>query len=92
MRTIRVLIQGLVQGVGFRSWIRRMAQQRGLYGWVRNRREGGVEAVFHGEEVALDSILHLCRQGPPMAFVEKVDVDDAAAAPTDPEFRKLPTV
>lgn len=90
MRAIRVLIQGLVQGVGFRSWIRRMAQQRGLYGWVRNRREGGVEAVFYGEEVALDSILVLCRKGPPMAFVEKVDITEAA--PTDPEFRKLPTI
>ena len=68
-----VLIQGTVQGVGFRYWTRRTATARGLQGWVRNRGRDGVEAVFAGPEQAVAEMIALCRRGPDAARVDKVD-------------------
>ena len=59
-----VLIRGRVQGVGYRAWTERTACERGLGGWVRNRRDGAVEAVFMGETAAVDAMLAACRAGP----------------------------
>ncbi len=69
----QVLIRGRVQGVGFRYWTRRTATARGLRGWVRNRRDGTVEAVFAGPEPAVAEMIALCRSGPASARVESVD-------------------
>lgn len=91
MKAVHVIVRGRVQGVGFREWVRRMAEQRALAGWVRNREEGFVEAVFSGEEAAVDAMLMLCRKGPPAAFVTKVEIT-ATDAPTEPGFERLPTV
>jgi acylphosphatase len=92
-----VLIRGAVQGVGFRYWTRRTATARGLQGWVRNRRDGSVEAVFAGDEQAAADMIALCRRGPASARVDAVDV--GAAEPDalnlrrrNERFSELPTV
>jgi acylphosphatase len=72
----RVLVHGSVQGVFFRDSVRRLAQQRGVSGWVRNNRDGTVEAVFEGEPDAVDALVDFCRRGPRGAAVEHVDVHD----------------
>ena len=78
MKHIRhVLISGRVQGVGFRMWTEEEALDRGLVGWVRNRRDGSVEALFAGPAEAVADMVEACRQGPPGARVEAVDAQAA---------------
>ena len=72
-----VIVRGRVQGVGYRAWTERAALSRGLTGWVRNRRDGSVEAVFIGDEDAIAAMVEACRGGPPGAFVDGVDQRDA---------------
>jgi acylphosphatase len=87
---IRVIIRGRVQGVGYRAWTAREAQARGLDGWVRNRRDGTVEALFAGEADALRHMLSACRAGP--SFAQVTGLDETPAE--DPEargFQTLPT-
>ncbi|HHH81954.1 MAG TPA: acylphosphatase [Chloroflexi bacterium] len=67
-------ISGRVQGVNFRYYTSQEAQARGLKGWVRNLWDGRVEAVFEGEEQAVDSMIEWCRKGPPAARVEDIQV------------------
>ncbi len=74
MVTARVFIYGDVIGVGFRAWIQRLAQDKRLTGWVRNREDKTVEAVFEGEEERVKKMIELCKKGPEVAWVEKVDV------------------
>jgi acylphosphatase len=69
----RVVVHGRVQGVFFRDTVRRMAHSRGVSGWVRNRADGAVEAVFEGDAEAVESMLRFCRQGPERAAVERVE-------------------
>ena len=70
MSTIRhVSVHGRVQGVGFRAFVEDEALKRGLQGWVRNRRDGSVEAVFAGEEAAVAGMIGACERGPPGARV-----------------------
>jgi acylphosphatase len=69
-----VVVRGDVQGVFFRESCRREALTAGVAGWIRNRADGSVEAVFEGSEQAVDSLCSWCRQGPPHARVEQVDV------------------
>jgi acylphosphatase len=78
MRQVHVTISGRVQGVGYRAFVEREARQRGLGGWVRNRRDGTVEAVFTGEAAAVDAMLAACRRGPRLAEVREVRVVDMA--------------
>ena len=80
-----------MQGVWFRGWIEREAAGLGLSGWVRNQRDGRVEAVFAGNGDAVERMLDLCWQGPPMANVERVVIDDVEV-PVEPGFRRLPNV
>src|SRR5262249_52467947 len=61
----RVVIRGRVQGVGYRAWTEYAALDLGLEGWVRNRRDGTVEALFAGSADAVEAMLDACRQGPP---------------------------
>jgi acylphosphatase len=68
-----------VQGVGFRYFVTRHAQARGLRGWVRNRPDGGVELVAEGERSNLDELLTAARQGPRHARVDSVDAEWSAA-------------
>lgn len=69
----RVVVHGRVQGVFFRDTVRRMAHSRGVAGWVRNRADGAVEAVFEGDADAVESMLRFCRHGPERAAVERVE-------------------
>jgi acylphosphatase len=65
-----------VQGVAFRYSVQRMAQQRGVAGWVANRGDGTVEAVFEGEPETVERLVDFCRVGPRGAEVEHVEVTD----------------
>lgn len=69
-----VIISGRVQGVCFRAETQKAAQNYGVTGWVRNRSDGTVEAVFEGEENKIVSLLEWCRKGPPRSCVEKTDI------------------
>ena len=89
-RSVRVLIEGRVQGVGFRYWTERVARELGLDGWVRNRRDGSVEAVFAGPADDVSEMLDRCRDGPASAVVTTVRiVEQDADAPAG--FEVLPT-
>ena len=72
----RVVAHGRVQGVAFRDSVRRTASSRGVAGWVTNRGDGAVEAVFEGDGEAVDSMIAFCREGPRAADVERLDVLD----------------
>jgi acylphosphatase len=76
MKSLHVRIEGRVQGVGFRAWIEYEAIARGLHGWVRNRRDGAVEAVFSGEDVAVEKMVEACRHGPRLAAVASVTAEE----------------
>jgi acylphosphatase len=88
--TIRVRIRGRVQGVWYRGWTVNQARRLGVSGWVRNRRDGSVEAVFSGPEQAVQTMIHLCREGPPAARVSEV-AEQIETAPVAPGFRQAPT-
>jgi acylphosphatase len=88
---VRVLISGRVQGVWFRGWTIETASARGVRGWVRNRRDGRVEALLIGSRAAVEAVIADCRHGPPAARVESVETADAADDGS-PGFRQMPTV
>jgi acylphosphatase len=69
---LHVTIQGQVQGVGYRAWVEYQALASHLEGWVRNRRDGSVEAVFAGAPKAVAEMVALCRHGPPSSRVKAV--------------------
>jgi len=92
-----VVVRGRVQGVGYRAWTEYAALERGLEGWVRNRRDGSVEAVFAGPSHAIDAMIAACRRGPPGSAVDAVDErdgsqSDLAARRRGERFSVLPTV
>jgi acylphosphatase len=96
-RFVHVTIRGRVQGVGFRAFVERQALERGLDGWVRNRRDGSVEAVLSGAATAVDAVLEACRAGPAGAAIEALDVREEDAAGLMPSSRPagfyvMPTV
>ncbi len=75
-RTTHVLIHGRVQGVSFRAWTQHQAELHGLKGWVRNRRDGTVEAVFSGPKNLVEVMLKACHEGPAGSRVERVEILD----------------
>ena len=80
MSVIRhVVVHGRVQGVGFRAFVEDAAERLALEGWVRNRRDGSVEAVFAGSDQAVAEAIAACRKGPRSAMVDAVDVADGGA-------------
>jgi len=94
---VRVMISGRVQGVGFRAWTEREAGARGLKGFVRNRLNGDVEAVFAGSRQAVEAMCEACWHGPRAAHVDRIEVT-ALAADALPEldlvagFRQIATL
>ena len=72
MTAERVVIHGKVQGVWYRAWTVEQATQRGLGGWVRNRYDGTVEALFAGDPAAVEAMIEACRTGPKHARVSKI--------------------
>jgi acylphosphatase len=76
MRSVRLRITGRVQGVGYRAWAMGTARRLGLRGWVRNRRDGSVEALVTGDDDAIAAMIEACREGPFSASVSKVAISD----------------
>ena len=68
-----VVVHGFVQGVFFRDSVRRRASTAGVSGWVRNNRDGTVEAVFEGNDLAVERLVEFCRDGPRGARVDRVE-------------------
>lgn len=93
MTTLKLRIRGTVQGVGYRYALRREAQRLGLVGWVRNRADGSVEALVHGEAADVDALVAWARSGPPAARVAEVEASAAGAedGSTAGRFEILPT-
>ena len=89
-RAVHVIITGRVQGVGFRAFVEREAAALRLEGWVRNRRDGTVEAVFAGDEGEIQHILMELNAGPPAAAVTDVRTGPYEG-PIPPGFSSLPT-
>lgn len=93
---VQVRIYGRVQGVWFRAWTAQAASALGLAGWVRNRADGSVEALFVGPPADIEAMVMKCREGPPAARVDEV-IRETPATPPGAEiraagFRQLPTV
>ena len=82
--TVHIRIQGRVQGVFYRQWTMSEARARGLSGWVRNRVDGSVEAVFKGETDVINDMVRACKRGSPRAFVTKVESQLAPDAEMEP--------
>ncbi len=91
-----LVIRGRVQGVGYRAFVEDAALDHGLGGWVRNRRNGEVEAVFAGPPAAVNAVTRACRHGPPGARVDGINERDATteelALGGGARFAVLPTV
>jgi acylphosphatase len=90
-RTVLVRIEGRVQGVGYRAWVEGEAFALALGGWVRNRRNGSVEAVFHGPAEHVAEVLERCKRGPSAAKVTSVEVQEEGGG-TIEGFTVRPTV
>jgi acylphosphatase len=92
--TLHLSVHGIVQGVGYRDAMRVMAVRLRLDGWVRNRRDGTVEAVVDGDPQSVEAMLKWCRRGPPTARVERIEARPASGDERGallPGFRRLPT-
>jgi acylphosphatase len=94
---VHVVIRGRVQGVGYRAWTEDEARERGIAGWVRNRRDGSVEALFAGMESEVHGMIEACWRGPPGARIDDIDqradtADDLALRRGGEEFSVLATV
>jgi len=90
MKSVRVRVEGRVQGVGYRAWTESEARRRGLGGWVRNRSDGAVEAQLSGDDAAVEAMIAAMRHGPPAARVTKLDL--GPAPDSGPGFDVLPTI
>ncbi|HXZ52212.1 MAG TPA: acylphosphatase [Burkholderiales bacterium] len=92
--TLHVSVGGLVQGVGYREGLRLEAERLGVTGWVRNRRDGTVEAMIRGRREALDALLGWARVGPPAARVARMTVQEVPAAlqRNYSAFERVPTI
>ena len=91
-----LIVRGRVQGVGFRVFVEDEAIRRGITGWVRNRRDGTVEALFRGKAEVVAGMVGACRMGPVGAQVDSVDEQDGDRMALDPRtqrdvFAVLPT-
>ena len=76
MKRIHIIVTGTVTGVGFRWWLKMEAEKRNIYGFVKNRTENEVEAVFLGEDKNVDELVKLARKGPSSARVENLNIQN----------------
>ena len=86
MIALHISIYGTVQAVGFRDWIKKSAEKKGVLGWVRNASDGSVEAFIQGEDEALNDLLALCWEGPDLSDVEDVLTKDSNVDETIDSF------
>ena len=71
-----LVISGKVQGVGFRYWLQRLAIEKNIYGWVKNKTSGNVETLIVGEEQEIWELIKLCKMGPSSAKIDYVQIND----------------
>ena len=76
-KAVHLIVRGRVQGVGFRAFVEHAALSRGIEGWVRNRRDGTVEAVFAGDTASVEAMIAACKTGPRGSRVENIEQRDA---------------
>ena len=88
---VRVVVKGRVQGVFYRNWTIENANELGLKGWVRNRRDGSVEALLSGSPNSVEEMQQRCRRGPPAAVVTGFEVFPSTDDPGS-GFQRKPTV
>ena len=86
MKKLNIVITGKVQGVGFRYWLYQIANEKNVYGWVKNINTNEVEAIFLGEEKKVDEIIKLCRKGPTSSNVVSVKIEDYQQEYTNKSF------
>jgi len=86
MRRVHVIVEGAVQGVGYRYTMRMVAREAGVTGWVRNRRDGSVEAEVEGSESRVDEVLAWMAEGPPGSSVTTARVSEATPTASESSF------
>jgi acylphosphatase len=79
MKRVRAHISGMVQGVGYRYFVQQKAQELGVVGWVKNKKDGSVETVLQGEDAAVDSLIDLCKEGPSLSNITNFELKDEDA-------------
>ena len=89
--SLRLRIEGMVQGVGYRAFAAAEARRLQVHGWVRNRSDGTVEALASGERTQVEAFVSACMQGPPGARVANIDLNNTEA-PAESGFRQRPTL
>ena len=90
-RSVQVRISGEVQGCAYRDWTEKNAHMLGIAGWVRNRKDGSVEAMFAGPDTSVDEMISRCKEGPAAAQVKQVDILKEGCGRFSDEFDILPT-
>ena len=91
IRVVRVKVTGRVQGVGYRAWTAHVAPRAGLNGWVRNREDGSVEALFAGAPESVAAMLERCRRGPRASEVTAVEIEEEGGELPMAGFEVRPT-
>lgn len=91
IRSVQVKICGDVQGNTYREWTEKNAEMLGLAGWVRNRCDGSVEAMFAGPQKIVDEMIARCKDGPKTALIQTVDIIREECGRFSDEFDVLPT-
>lgn len=90
--SVRLLIEGKVQKVGYREWVRREAVALGIHGWVRNKHDGTVEALFNGDVHTVKNFIQHCYRGPSLAQVKRIKEFPQGEVSELEGFTILPTV
>ncbi|WP_417671509.1 acylphosphatase [Roseibium sp.] len=88
--SVYVTVMGRVQGVGYRAWCAQEAERLGLFGWIRNRSDGTVEAIYHGPAKRIVEMVRLAQKGPALAEVTKM-LASPCNAPDNASFQRRPT-
>ena len=76
MKSVHIIITGVVTGVGFRWWLKKEAEKRNIYGFVKNRTKDEVEALLLGHEKDVEDVVRLCRKGPTSSKVKSIKIED----------------
>ena len=76
MKSVHIIITGVVTGVGFRWWLKKEAEKRSIYGFVKNRTEDEVEALLLGHKKDVEDVVRLCRKGPTSSKVKSIKIED----------------
>jgi len=89
MKTIRLIIIGDVQGVGYRGWMKREALRKNVMGWVKNREDGTVEALLQGDDKNVDELVAIARRGPLTSLVDDVTEEEKEVNPSLSTFEVI---